>query len=125
MILYTFTDGEQQRFVGEDEVRAEAEYTEVRGLPYAVLELSGERGTIRRLSDDKGRFSFESILPGKYMLIVSIAYLPEYHKIETDTFEFSLLSGQNEKADIRILPEWREIRIIEDSDTLELEFDDK
>lgn len=127
VILYTFADSEQQRFVGEDEVPAEseAEYTEVRGLPYAVLELSGERGTTRRLSDDKGRFSFESILPGKYILHVSIAYLPEYHKIETDTFEFSFLSGQNEKADIRILPEWREIRIIEESDTLELKFDDK
>ena len=76
------------------------------------------RLTHRRVTNEKGYFMFEDLPPGNWTLTVSSALVPEYHHVETDRFELELTSGETETLAIRVLPEKRQIEIIDEGEIL-------
>ena len=76
------------------------------------------RQTLRRVTDEKGRFWFEELQPGRWTLKVDKERLPEYHYCEREQFDFELSPGGGETLDIRVLPRKRTVRIIQEGGTL-------
>lgn len=87
-------------------------------LPNALLELKSKEETWRVLSDRKGRFRFDDVRPGQWMLTVRADNMPQYHYLEKDSFEIELAPGERKEMLIRVLPKKRTIRIIEQGETL-------
>ncbi|MCK4496044.1 MAG: hypothetical protein KAU91_06810 [Candidatus Aminicenantes bacterium] len=67
----------------------------------------------RRVTDNKGRFCFEDLCPGRWTLRVYDTNMPEFHYLEKETFEFELKAGDKKEIEVRVLPRSRPIRIIE------------
>ncbi|MBU4053338.1 MAG: hypothetical protein KKA41_03150, partial [Proteobacteria bacterium] len=83
------------------------------GLPFALIELTQGEKTIRRLSDKKGRFSFEALVPGKYQVAIKAASLPDHHRFENDHFEMELSMGEKKEMEIKVLPVKRTMKMLQ------------
>ena len=95
------------------------ELVELRGQPDIVVQLSSETETLRRVSDNRGRFTFADIRPGIWTLTVPDGQLPDNHLLEKTSFNFNLRPGDRSAADVKIKPRRRAIRIIQQGDILE------
>lgn len=91
---------------------------ETRSLPNALLELKSEQETWRVLADKKGRFRFDDVRPGDWILTIHADNIPQYHYLEKDNFEIELTPGERKEMLIRVLPKKRTIQIIEQGGTL-------
>jgi len=103
------------RFVveGSDEDRQPKTLVKEKPFPNAVVEIKGKDGELKRtVTDRKGSFIFHEIRPGTWTLTVHARNLPDYHKLETTTFQFDLLPGGTKEISARIIPQKRTIRII-------------
>jgi len=87
--------------------------TPLDGPPQVVLELIDAVGRHRCLSDRNGRFSFEEVHPGPLTVRVVHARLPAYYYLEQDFYTFDVTPGGQQHVQIRVLPERRQIRMIE------------
>ena len=88
------------------------------GLANGLLELTNGKQIKRRLTDDKGRFSFEDVSPGIWTLNIYCPDLPEYHYLEKDSLEVKLEEGSTKEIEVRVLPRERRIRIMEEGGTI-------
>ena len=88
------------------------------GMTNALLEFKSKQEIWRVLTDRKGRFRFDDIRPGQWILTVRADNLPEYHYLEQDIFEIDLAPGEKKEMLIRVLPRKRTIRIIEQGEIL-------
>jgi hypothetical protein len=67
--------------VGEPEAKKEKK--EPTGIADILVELSNGQETLRRITDQKGGFLFESVRPGVWHMKVYDHNIPAYHYIET------------------------------------------
>jgi hypothetical protein len=78
-----------------------------------VVELRAGEEIHQQVTDEKGRFLFEGLRPGKYTLKVFDDNLPEFHIFEQDAFEFDLKAGAKEEVTVKVVPVMRPIQIID------------
>ncbi len=106
-------------FTPGDANSAESEMAESYPLPNILVELRNPSETLRRMTDRKGRFTFEEVRPGKWTLKIYNVGLPEHHYLERDTFTFELKPADKKNVQARVLPKKRRIQIIEEGGVLE------
>ena len=82
-------------------------------LAGTVVELRGEGDAWHQVTDEQGRFLFEGLRPGHYVLKVYDDNLPEFHIFEKDTFECDLKPAAKEEVLIKVIPLSRPIQIID------------
>ncbi|MGB2769902.1 MAG: carboxypeptidase-like regulatory domain-containing protein, partial [Candidatus Zixiibacteriota bacterium] len=99
---------------GEEDDSKGADVSKVRGLSNILVEVRCEEEVLRQLTDQKGRFSFEDLRPGKWTLTVYDHDLPAYHYLEDEQFQFDLKPGQEKDVTVRVLPRLRPIQIIDE-----------
>ena len=98
---------------GEGAAAPKPRMVESANLTAATVELVGPGDEVfHALTDESGRFSFEGLRPGPYVLRVFAADLPELTSFEKDTFELDLKPAAREQVDIKVLPVIRPIQII-------------
>jgi cell division protein FtsN len=93
---------------------------ELGGHPNVILELSNPQESNRRVSDNRGRFSFAGIRPGHWTLRILDGNLPESYYIDKDTYEYDLAPGQSVEQTFKVLPRKRRIQIIAQGKTIEI-----
>jgi hypothetical protein len=79
-----------------------------------LVELAGRDETLRRFSDNRGRFQFADLRPGDWTLHVSGEGLPEYHYLERDSIRLTILAAEKKESTIRVLPKRRKIQILQE-----------
>jgi hypothetical protein len=90
----------------------DAELVEDYGLANTIVELKNSSEIRRTVTDNQGRFEFEELRPGKWILKIHGDNLPECYYFEKDTFEVELVRGQKGEIWAKVLPQKRHIRII-------------
>ena len=91
---------------------------EVHGLADAIVELKDSSEIKRTVTDKQGEFSFTELRPGEWILKICSDNLPEYHCLDKDTFQLELKPGQETKVSAKVLPKKRQIKIIDQPQTL-------
>ena len=79
-----------------------------------TVELARGGEVLRTMTDAQGGFVFDGLRPGNYHLTVYSDNLPEYHQIEKPEQDLELTADADVKLDIRVLPETRRIRMIDE-----------
>jgi len=92
---------------------AKSQLIERTPLAGTAVELRGEGDVFEHVTDGEGRFLFEGLRPGHYVLKIYDDDLPEFHVFEQDTFEFDLKPAGKEELAIRVVPVNRPIQIID------------
>ncbi|HWP81392.1 MAG TPA: SPOR domain-containing protein [Bacteroidota bacterium] len=111
--LFAFPEGMKEG----DSVR----YVAAGGHTGMALELSNGIEIHRRVSDSRGQFVFADLRPGVWTLKAFDYSLPANHLIERDTFRVELKPGTQADLDIRVLPQRRTIRVIEEGTIIQQE----
>jgi hypothetical protein len=83
------------------------------GLANVLVELSSDDEVVRRVTDQRGRFLFDTLRPGRWHLKVYDHNLPAYHYLETAEQDLTLEFGQSLDIPIRVLPKVRQIRFVD------------
>jgi hypothetical protein len=78
-----------------------------------IVELRAGEECHQQVTDEKGRFLFDGLRPGKYTIKIFDDNLPEFHVFEKDTFEFDLQPGAKEEVTVKVIPVLRPIQIID------------
>ena len=78
-----------------------------------IVEISNGMEIQRRVSDNKGRFAFSDLRPGRWILQVVGGTLPQYHFVEQQSLQVDLGAGSKQEVTFNVLPRKRSIRIIE------------
>lgn len=89
------------------------------GLSNILVEMTRNGEVQRRLTDSQGRFLFEELRPGTWVLKVYDHNLPEYHGFERDNFEVVLKPGEKEEVLVKVLPKKRRIRFLQEGGILQ------
>jgi len=84
------------------------------GLANVLVELANGQEILRRITDQKGEFLFDSIRPGSWHLKVYDHNLPAYHYLETPEQDLTLEPGARAEITVRILPKVRQIKFIDE-----------
>lgn len=87
---------------------------EVGGKTGIIIELSNGVEIHRRVSDNRGRFVFNDLRPGRWRLSVVGGEIPPFHYIEHDSTIIDLRPGDTVRNDLTILPRKRRVRIIQE-----------
>ncbi len=84
------------------------------GLGNMLVEMASDTGlVVRTLSNEKGAFSFEDLVPGKYKLLVYDNNLPVFHEMEQKQFDVSLAPGGKENAVFKVIPILRSVQMLD------------
>ena len=94
-------------------------FLEVGGHANALLELSSGVEVHRRVTDNRGRFSFGDLRPGQWTLRVLDGNLPPNHYVEKESFDVMIDPGERKQYAMRVLPRRRRIQIIEEGKTIQ------
>ena len=78
------------------------------------MEIAGRDETLRRFTDNRGRFQFSDLRPGEWTVRVAGEGIPEYHYPERDSVRVTILPGEKKETPFRILPKKRIIRILQE-----------
>ncbi|MCX6141603.1 MAG: carboxypeptidase-like regulatory domain-containing protein, partial [Ignavibacteriales bacterium] len=89
------------------------------GHPNVILELSNPQESARRVSDNKGRFSFAGIRPGKWTLRILEGNLPQNTYFDKDSYVIDAAPGASMEFTFKALPRKRRIQILQQGKTLE------
>ena len=95
------------------------QFVELHGQPNIYVQLSTETETLRRITDNSGKFNFIDLHPGRWKLTVLEGQLPENHILEKESFNFDLKAGDQKSVEIKILPRRRVIRILQEGNVIE------
>ncbi|HMK39093.1 MAG TPA: hypothetical protein VK569_07110, partial [Bacteroidota bacterium] len=60
------------------------------------------------------RFQFADLRPGDWILRVSGENLPEYHYLERDSVQLSVIPGERSQIALRVLPRRRKVQILQE-----------
>lgn len=97
--------------------RAEADGTgmiEGAGLGNMLVEMASDTGlVVRTLSNEKGLFSFEDLVPGKYKLRVYDNNLPVFHEMEQKQLDISLEPGGKANVVFKVIPILRSVEMLD------------
>jgi hypothetical protein len=86
------------------------------GIANAVVELKSESETLYRIADNKGRFEFEELRPGKWILTINEESLPEYHYMIDKNQAYELKPGECREVSIHVVQKKRHIQIVEEKE---------
>jgi hypothetical protein len=89
------------------------------GHPDVILELSNLEESSRRVSDNRGRFSFTGIRPGKWTLRILEGNLPQNTYFERDSYVIDATPGASMEFTFKAIPRKRRIQILQQGKTLE------
>jgi len=95
-----------------------APLVELGGHPNVVLELANPVESHRRISDNRGRFSFTGIRPGRWTLRVIEGNLPVNHNFERESLDLEVSPGGTQQVTLKILPRRRRIQILQEGKLL-------
>lgn len=101
---------------GEAESKQRDEGEAGSGLANILVEATSGEELLRQFTDDKGRFSFEDLRPGAWMVKVHEYDLPDYHYLEEKEFRLQLEPGDESEVLVRVLPRLRHIQMIEEGE---------
>jgi len=79
-----------------------------------IVEISGPDETLRRFTDNRGRFQFSDLRPGEWTVHIPEEGIPEYHYPERDSVRVIVLPGERKEALFKLLPIKRKIRILQE-----------
>jgi len=99
--------GEQENFEKDDLRKG-------RGLSNTLVEITDGEEILRQLTDQKSKFSFQDIRPGKWTLKVYNDDLPAHHYLEQKEFKLVLKPGEEKELMVKVLPRHRPIQIIDE-----------
>jgi hypothetical protein len=98
---------------------SQPQFIEQGGHPNVILELSNSEESIRRVSDNRGRFSFTGIRPGRWTLRILEGNLPQNTYFEKDSYDIDVAPGGSKEFTFKALPRKRRIQILQQGKTLE------
>lgn len=84
--------------------------------PSVSVSLVREGETLRCSTDGEGRFSFEDVRPGRWILTIGSRGVPPLYRLEQDTFAVEAIPGGESRVRARVVPVERTIPIIETGD---------
>lgn len=87
-------------------------------LANILIEMKQGEEVLQRVSDENGYFSFDDIRPGKWVVHLYDYNLPDYYRFEKGEFELELTPGDQKETEIRVLPEQRKIRFLQEGGTI-------
>jgi hypothetical protein len=87
------------------------------GLRDVLIEVSNGDQVQRATTDYRGEFRFVGLRPGKWRVKAYDGNLPAYHRLEQAEVTLELKSGETGKAALRVIPEQRHIKIIDEQTT--------
>jgi hypothetical protein len=87
-----------------------------RGL--VAISLTNGSETLRRVSDERGRFNFSDLRPGRWTMRVDPLDLPENLRIATPETTVDIAEGASVTLEVRLLPRRRSIRLIQQGGVL-------
>ncbi len=96
----------------------EGELVEAEGLANVLVIMNGPGGTVRALTDARGRFRFTELRPGAWTLTVDPGALPAHHAPERAEVPLNLVPGEARDMTVRVLPQKRRIRIMGEGGTV-------
>jgi hypothetical protein len=114
IMVYRFEGGESMQYIRPSDDKKKRKLIEGYVLRNTFVELKSEEETYSQLTDEEGRFNFNELRPGKWILKVYDNTLPRLHYIYKDTFNLEMLPGSIERVLIRVHPKVRKIQIIKD-----------
>ncbi len=79
-----------------------------------LVEIANRDETLRRFTDNRGRFQFADLRPGDWTVHIAGEGIPEYHVAEQDTFRVALHPGDRLLRLIRVLPKKRKIQMLQE-----------
>jgi uncharacterized protein (DUF2141 family) len=125
IMVYRFERDDFNQYIRSPVDKHKRKLIESYGLGNTLVELKSESEICRRITDNKGRFSFNELRPGTWTLKVYDNNVPKFHYLEKDTFDFELVANGKDKVLARVLPRIRQIQIIEGGEiTLEKKKED-
>jgi hypothetical protein len=89
------------------------------GHPNVILEMSNSEESSRRVSDNRGRFGFAGIRPGKWTLRILEGNLPQNTYFERDSYVIDAAPGASMDFTFKAIPRKRRIQILQQGKTLE------
>ena len=83
-------------------------------LPGVEVELRGDQELRRVLTDRNGRFTFDELVPGRWVLTVSPFSLPAFHDPESETYEIMVEPASHTDLALRVVPRKRSVIIVDE-----------
>lgn len=90
----------------------ETELVETGGLANAQVILTDGEETIEQITDDEGKFLFESIRPSNWRISFYPQQLPPNYRVAPEELLLQIKPGDDKELQIKVLPIRREINII-------------
>lgn len=81
---------------------------------HLLVQLSNQSETLQCRTDDAGRFTFEDVRPGRWVLTVDPRGLPPSSEFEEDTHIVEILPGVTSEVTAVVVPLYREIPIVDE-----------
>ena len=91
---------------------------ELGGHPNVLIELANGDDVNRRVTDNRGRFAFANMRPGRWILRIVDGNLPQNYYFDKETIEFNVAPGQAAEHTLKALPKRRRIQIISQGVTI-------
>lgn len=83
----------------------------LRGLAHCNLALSNGEETITATTDLDGSFAVRKLRPGVWTATVQTSNLPDYHRVEQETYTVTLNPGESKTIELRVVPRARRLLI--------------
>ena len=89
------------------------------GRPGVFVELSSGVEVLRRVTDNRGRFLFADLRPGKWTLRVAGGDIPSLHVVTPESVQVPLMPGDKQEVALQLRPRRRTIKILEQGKLLQ------
>ena len=91
---------------------------ELGGHPNVIVELVNGDDLNRRVTDNRGRFTFTNMRPGHWTLRIADGNLPQNYYFDKEAVEFDVAPGQAAERTFKALPKRRRIQMISQGVTI-------
>ena len=91
------------------------------GVPNIRVELNSGLEVRHAITDERGYFEFQEVYPGRSIVTVSVAGMPQYYCLLEDRSEVELNPAGQKEMMFKFLPQERSIKIIESDAVIEEE----
>jgi hypothetical protein len=99
--------------IAAEEKDAPAADAAAAGLAGTIVEARQGTAVFSQITDDKGRFRFEDLRPGRWALVIDSEDLPEFTAPEKTAVEIDVRPGLTADSTIRVLQRHRAIQFID------------
>jgi len=100
----------------------EASVVASEGLPGILVKISGDYDTYYQVSNADGRFQFDRLRPGRWIVKIYPDRLPRYYYLEQDTFDFDVGAGEERDMLVKVFVKRRTILLLhQGTQTLHIE----